>query len=115
MKKILLTMVATMALTFCYAETKTNSADKRFDMSCNMERLSTTLELDEWQEEEVEAIHNSFSNEMLSLATLKGPRLRHRIHQALQKDAWQMRRVLNDKQLNTYMRVMVATLRNRNL
>ena len=115
MKKIVLTMAAMMALTFSFAETKSNKVDPRFDMNCNMYRLSIALDLDDSQLDEVEAIQNSFSNEMQSLATLKGPRLRHGIHQAIRKDAEQMKRVLNDKQFNTYMLLLFSTLRNRNL
>ena len=40
MKKIVLTMVALMAVTFSFAETKGADVDKRFDMTCNMHRLA---------------------------------------------------------------------------
>ncbi len=111
MKKIVLTMVALMAFNFSFAETKSS----RFDMSCNMHRLSVLLDLDEEQMEAVETIHNCFNNEIQSLATLRGPKLRHKVHQAVRKDAFQMKQVLNDKQFNTYMRVLVTTLRNKRL
>ena len=114
MKKIVLTMVAAMAVTFCFAGTKSNNAD-RFDMNCNMYRLSIALDLDENQWDAVETIQDDFSKEMQSLATLRGPQLRHGIHQAVRNDAQKMRKVLNDKQFNTYMRLLVTTLRNRNL
>ena len=39
MKKIIVTMVAMMAVTFSFAETNSNKVDKRYDMSCNMDRL----------------------------------------------------------------------------
>ena len=112
MKKIVLTMVAMMALTFSFAETK---SDKRFDMNCSMYRLSIALDLNDDQMDAVEAIQSSFSDEMQSLATLKGPRLRHGIHQAVRRDAQQMKQVLNDKQFNTYMHLLFTTLRNREL
>ena len=115
MKKIVLTVVAMMALTFSFAETKSNEVDKRFDMNCSMYRLSIALDLDESQLDEVEEIQNSFSDEMQSLATLKGPRLRYGIHQAVRRDAQQMKQVLNDKQFNTYMLILFTTLRNRHL
>jgi hypothetical protein len=63
----------------------------------------------------VEEIQDNFSNEMRSLSALKGRSLRHGIHQTVRKDAEQMRQVLNDKQFHTYMRILMATLRNRNL
>ena len=113
MKKIVLTMVALMAVTFSFAETKTNDVDKRFDMTCNMHRLSVVLDLDEWQMEAVEAIYNGFNNEMQSLALVKGPMQRFLVRQAFRKDAHEMKRILNDKQFNTYMQIMASTYRNR--
>lgn len=113
MKKIVFTLAAVMAFTFSFA--KSDKADKRFDMSCDIYRLSEVLGLDEDQMDAVETIHDNFSNEMQSLASLKGTQLRFRIHQTVRKDAEQMRQVLNDKQLNSYMRILLTTLRNRQL
>ena len=113
MKKIVLTLVAMMAVTCSFA--KSNENDKRFDMSCDIYRLSVVLDLDERQMDAVEAILDDFSTEMQSLTTLKGPQQRFRIHQAVRKDAAQMRQVLNDKQFRDYMRILMVTLRNRHL
>ena len=113
MKKIVLTLVAMMAVTFSFA--KSGNTDKRFDMSCDIYRLSEVLDLDDRQMDAVEVIQDNFSNEMQSLAKLRGPQLRYRIHQVVRKDAEQMRQVLNDKQYHTYMRIVIATLRNRKL
>ena len=113
MKKVVLTLVAMMAVTFSFA--KSNEADKRFDMSCDIYRLSVVLDLDEHQMDAVEAIHDDFSTEMQSLSTLKGPQQRFRIHQSVRKEAHKMRQVLNDKQFRDYMRILRVTLRNRNL
>ena len=112
MKKIILTLVAMMAVTFSFAK---SSADKRFDMSCDIYRLSVTLDLDEEQMDAVEMIQDKFSSEMQSLATVKGSMQRFAIRQAVRKDAEQMRQVLNDKQFHDYMRILLTTLRNRNL
>jgi hypothetical protein len=130
MKKIVLTMVAAMAFTFSFAETKSDKADKgaenffrsfvinddtRFDMSCDMHRLAAVLDLDEWQTEAVEAAQNCLNNEIQSLASVRGPQLRHLVHQAVMKDAQQMKRVLNDKQFATYMMLLGTTLHNKHL
>lgn len=112
MKKIVLTLVAMMAVTAGFAS---SNADKRFDMSCDIYQLSVVLDLDERQMDAVEEIQDKFSSEMQSLSTLKGPQLRFRIHQAIRDDARQMRQVLNDKQFFHYMRIVMATLRNRHL
>ena len=115
MKKIIVTLVAMMAVTFSFAETNSNKVDKRYDMSCNMDRLSEVLALDENQEDAVESIHNNFNTELQSLASVRGPLQRHMLHQAVRKDAHQMKQVLNDKQFALYMRIVFNTLRNRQL
>lgn len=134
MKKILLTIVALMAFTVSFAETKSSNNQnvensyigfdrvnfdkinaERFDMSCDMNRLASVLDLNEWQMEAVEAILNTFNNEMQSIATKRGPQRRHLVHQAVRKDANQMQRVLNDKQFETYMTLLGATLQNKHL
>ena len=115
MKKIIVTLVAMMAVTFSFAETNSNKVDKRYDMSCNMDRLSEVLALDENQEDAVESIHNNFNTELQSLASVRGPLQRHMLHQAVRKDVHQMKQVLNDKQFVLYMRIVFNTLRNRQL
>ena len=115
MKKVLLTVVAAMAFTFSFAGTKAKNVDKRFDMSCDIYRLSQVLDLDEWQMDAVEEIQDNFSSEMQSLASVRGPQQRHMIHEAVRKDARQMKNVLNDKQFSAYMRILAVTLRNRRI
>ena len=115
MKKIVMTLVALMAVMFSFAETKSDRTEKDFDMSCDMRRLSVLLDLDEWQMEAVEAIQTCFNNEMQSLASVRGPQLRHLVHQAVRKDAQQMHRVLNDEQFDTYMFLLGTTLHNKHL
>ena len=97
MKKIIVTLVAMMAVTFSFAETNSNNVDRRFDMSCNMD------------------IHNNFNTELQSLVSVRGPIQRHLVHQAVRKDAQKMKSVLNEKQFGLYMRIMLNTLRNRHL
>ena len=41
MKKMIVTLVAMMAVTFSFAETNSNNVDRRFDMSCNMDGRSS--------------------------------------------------------------------------
>ncbi len=100
MKKMIVTLVAMMAVTFSFAETNSNNVDRRFDMSCNMD---------------VETIHDNFNNELKSLASVRGPIQRHMVHQAVRKDAQKMKNVLNKEQFGLYMRIMLNTLRNRQL
>ena len=112
MKKMIFTLVAMMAVTAGFAKSNT---DKRFDMSCDIDRLSITLGLDEDQQDAVEEIQDSFSDEMQQVAELKGWQQRHGSHMAVRKDAQQMSKVLNREQFQQYMRILMVTLRNRNL
>lgn len=130
MKKLVLTMVALMTMSFSYAETNSFKAennvenflmgfmknqDTRFDMSVDMRRLADKLDLTEDQMEVVEVIQDNFTDEMQSLASVRGPRQRHLVHQAVRKDIHQMQRILNDKQFSTYMMLLGATLQNKHL
>lgn len=130
MKKLVLTMVALMTMSFSYAETNSFKAennvenflmgfmknqDIRFDMSVDMRRLADKLDLTEDQMEVVEVIQDNFTEEMQSLASVRGPRQRHLVHQAVRKDIHQMQRILNDKQFSTYMMLLGATLQNKHL
>ena len=118
MKKIALTLVAMMTLTLGYAKTDNlkpvNNAD-RYDMSCDMRRLAAKLDLTDAQMEAVEAIQQSFNNDMQEIATARHFERRFLVHEAVRKDAHQMQRVLNDKQFNTYMMLLGTTLRNKGL
>ncbi len=123
MKKIVLTVVAMMTLTFGYAENGSNGTEsnrvenrtERYDMNFDMRRLAVKLDLNSNQMEAVEAIHDCFYNDMQEAATARGFERRHLVHRAVRKDAHQMHRVLNDKQFNTYMMLLMTTLHNRGL
>ena len=130
MKKVLFTIIATMAFTLSFAETKSNRVDNpfdgfsmsfinfvdnRFDMNFDIRRLAAKLDLTESQMEAVEIIQDQFADEVQSLASMRGPRQRHLVHQAVRKDVQQMQRVLNDEQFSTYMMLLGATLQNKHL
>lgn len=118
MKKIALTLVAMMTLTFGYAKTESfKGMDKseRYDMSCDLRRLAVTLDLTGEQMDAVEAIQKWFNNEMQSVATARRHERRFLVHEVVRKDIYQMRRVLNDKQFDTYMILLGNTLRNKHL
>lgn len=115
MKKIILTVVAAMALTTSFAETQSKNSDKRFDMNCDIYRLSEVLGLNDEQMDKVEAIHETFTDDMQTASEVQGMRQRHMIHQAVRKDAREMHRVLTEEQFRDYMRILGVTLRNRHL
>jgi len=118
MKKIVLSVVAMMTFTLGFANTDvhhpTRSAE-RYDISFDMRRLASKLDLTSDQMEVVEVIQNCFNNDMQSAATARGFQRRALVHEAVRKDANQMQRILDDKQYRTYMILLGTTLRNRGL
>ena len=84
-------------------------------MSFDMHRLAVKLDLDANQMEAVQVIQDCFNDEVQEAATSRGLKRHHLIHQAVRKDAQQMRQVLNDKQYDTYMMLLGVTLRNKGL
>lgn len=119
MKKMILTVVAMMSLTFGFAETENQNVVnnvERYDMSFDMRRLASKLDLTSEQMDAVEAIQECFNNDMSEA----GEANRHHrrmmmVHQAVRKNVHQMHRVLNNKQFDTYMLLLGTTLHNKGL
>mgnify|MGYP006988870984 CR=1 FL=1 len=119
MKKMLLSIVAVMAMATGYAQSGNRFAGRdaaRYDMTIDMRRLAAKLDLTGDQMEAVQVIHQNFSDEMSSAGIASGRHERRaRVHQAVGKNVRQMQRVLNDKQFDTYMTLLGTTLHNRGL
>ena len=122
MKKIAVSVVTMMMVTFGYAETNQGRRmmmmDRQpvsYDMSFDVNRLADKLDLDADQMEMVQVIQDCFNNEVQEAATTRGMQRRHLIHQAVRKDVQQMQRVLNDEQFGTYMMLLGVTLQNKGL
>ena len=122
MKKIAISVVTMMMVTFGYAETNQghrmmfmDRQPANYDMSFDVNRLAAKLDLDAYQMEAVQVIQNCFNDEVQEAATSRGLQRRHLVHQAVRKDVQQMRRVLNEDQFETYMMLLGATLKNKGL
>ena len=119
LKKIVLTVVTVMTFTFGFAETTGSHRFGRqpvnYDMSFDVHRLASKLDLDANQMEAVQVIQDRFNDEVHEAATSRGLERRILIGQAVRKDVHQMHRVLNEEQFNTYMMLLGATLRNKGL
>ena len=116
MKKIILTVVATMMMTISFAETNNANAVKNVDnsgLTFDLNRLAATLDLTDYQMEAVKIISDNFNDELISATSARRFQRHALIQQAIRKDAKQMRNVLNDKQFNTYMQLLGVTLQNR--
>lgn len=118
MKKIVFMIVAMLSITTVKAENENanNVNDiEAYDMSVNMRRLASTLELENDQIEAVENIHNTFSAEMMFAAHKDGEERTAMAKKAIDKDVKFMRYVLNDKQYRKYLLLLNITLNNRGL
>ena len=116
MKKIILTVVATMMMTISFAETNNVNAVKNVNnsgLTFDLRRLAVTLDLTDNQMEAVKVISDNFNDELISAPSARRFQRHALIQQAIRKDAKQMRTVLNDKQFNTYMQLLGVTLQNR--
>ena len=116
MKKIILTVVAAMVMTIGYAKTQKTTAVKNVDnysITFDLRRLAVTLDLTDYQMEAVKVISDNLNEDLVSAATAKRFERPALIHKAIQKDAHNMRNVLNDKQYETYMKLLGATLQNK--
>ena len=116
MKKIILTVVAAMTMTFGFAETEENQAvvnnAERYDMSFDVRRLADKLQLTAEQMEAVEAISSSLNTELATAAQAKGFDKVIQYEKAIRKDVRNMRRVLNNEQYNTSGRVFYDRFRS---
>ena len=116
MKKIILTVVAVMTMTLGYAKTQKTTAVKNvenYSITFDLRRLAVTLDLTSDQMEAVKVISDNMNEELTSAATARRFERPALIQKAIQKDAHNMRNVLNDKQYETYMKLLGATLQNK--
>ena len=116
MKKIILTVVAAMTITLGYAKTQNTTAVKNvenYSISFDLRRLAVTLDLDFDQMEAVKVISDNMNEELELAATAKRFERPMLVRKAIEKDTRNMRNILNDKQYDTYMKLLKATLQNR--
>ncbi len=118
MKKIVLTVVAAMTITLSFAKTENTTAVKEvenYGITFDLRRLAVKLDLTFDQMDAVKAISDNLNEDLATAATAKRFERPALVHKAIEKDARNMRYILNDKQYNTYMKLLRATLRNRYL
>ncbi|MBR2113602.1 MAG: hypothetical protein IJ929_02895 [Prevotella sp.] len=115
MKKIALTFVAVMMMTISYAETANRHVVANVQetgLTFDLRRLAVTLDLDENQMDAVKIISDNLNNELATAATAHWFERHALVEKAIRKDARHMRNVLNDKQYETYMKLLRTTLMN---
>ncbi len=122
MKKIVLSMAAMMTMTVAFASksekapevTATNMV-QNYDMRVNYRNLASTLDLNDYQREAVELIHNKFVNEMKSAETADASVRQDLVQKAADKELQYMSYVLNGKQYDKFAKLLNLTLSNRGL
>ena len=118
MKKIVLTLVAMLSMTFANAENENASNTlgvEAYDMNVNMRKLAVTLGMTFEQMEAVEDIHRTFCAEMM-FATQYGKEERDaRVNAAIKKDLGYMNYILNHDQYKKYVMLLNVTMANRGL
>ena len=83
MKKIILTVVATMMMTISFAETTNTSAVKNVEergLTFDLRRLAVTLDLTDNQMEAVKVISDNFNDELISLHAAAGSHTSEPLH-----------------------------------
>ncbi len=115
---MILTMFAMMLMTTAFAEGENTTAMTHLEvykMNVNINRLSKALNLCEDQEEVVEHIHHTFATELMFAATYDKNDRKEMVDRAIRNNVMWMRYVLNKEQMDTYLKLLYATINNRGL
>ena len=116
MKKIILTVIATMIMTMGFAKTQNETAVKNvenYGITFDLRRLAVTLDLDSYQMEAAQVIYDNLNNDLSAAATARWHERPALTREAISKDISHMKTILNDKQFDKYMKLFGATLQNK--
>lgn len=129
MKKIVLTLAAMFSMTMAFAENsdkhgnETQKApevtvanmDQKYDMSLNYSSLASALQLDNYQMEAVQIVHNKFVGEMNDAAQADASERSTMVKQAADKELKYMSYILTRDQYRKFNTLLNVTLNNRGL
>lgn len=91
------------------------SAETRYELSFDMRRLAVTLDLTGEQEEFLTVVNEIFSDNLYRASELPFF-LRHReVMKSVHEAAVQSKRFLSEEQFETYMMLLVTTVRNKHI
>ena len=115
MKKLGLTLVTALAFSVSvFANGNQEQAPAKWDGSINKAKLSKYLQLSSNQHEQVADICDFFQDQMARANNAK-KNSDEQVRNAVYGNLKLMKKTLNDKQYNDYVRLMAMTLRNRGL
>ncbi|SEF68043.1 hypothetical protein SAMN05216354_1141 [Xylanibacter ruminicola] len=115
---MILTMVAMLSMTTAFAEDEKVAEVKNaeaYELNINCDKLAQTLKLDGFQKDAVENIHKTFASELMFAAHYGNSDRDSMVEKAIKNDVKSMRRVLDEDQMHTYLRLLNATINNRGL
>ena len=119
MKKVILTVVAVLSMTTAFAGNEPINGQGNntsvYELNVNMNQLARTLSLTEGQKYEVQGIMDTFAKELKEAGESEDLYRSMRVKEAINKDVKNMRRVLNKKQMRTFLNVLNSTVANRGL
>ena len=120
MKKIVLTVVAMMAIaTTTFAKNDSNVAENtvntQYTINFNNDRLATYLQLNETQKEEMKSVHNQFAHNMSKAINSKIEKRQKFTTRAVYQNLGCMRSILNEEQFAKYRTLLFVTLKNRGI
>lgn len=129
MKKIVLTLVAMLSMTATFAangdgnkengkktpEVTVANMVQNYDMTLNYSTLGSMLQLNDYQMDAVELIHNKFVNEVKSVENADASERQDLVKEAAGKELKYMSYVLNSKQYQKFSTLLNLTLNNRGL
>ena len=129
MKKIVLTLVAMLSMTAAFAANGDGNKEngkktpevtdanmvQNYDMTLNYSTLGSILQLNDYQMNAVELIHNKFVNEVKSVENADASERQDLVKEAAGKELKYMSYVLNSKQYQKFSTLLNLTLNNRGL
>ena len=111
-------MIAMLNMTIAFAENENAnvvSNMEAYEMNINMNKLSEALDLANDQKEAVENIHQEFHTEMSYAVQYDSDDREVMVQRAINTDVKRMSYVLNDEQMEKYLKLLNATMANRGL
>lgn len=120
MKKIILTVVAMMAIaTTTFAKNDSNVAENtentQYTINFNDDRLAAYLQLNETQKDEMKTVHGQFVRNLKKALDSKIEKRQKYTTRAIYQDLGYMRNILNEEQFEKYRTILAVTLKNRGI
>ena len=116
MKKSILTVLFLIFAAFGFAQSRFNvpsvDINECYDISINVNRLSSHLQLTDEQTEYLQIINECMNQEIMNASSYEGHEKVIKLRKAIDKDVRNMKKVLTDEQFNMYVRLLFETIKN---